>query len=276
MQSRELEHRLAVARDAVEAAGAALMQVRGATTYARNLSGDPYKTSVDRAAEAWVLEYLTAMFPHDRILAEEAFDRNKEPWTAATEYWTVDALDGTASFVDGFDGFCVQVAYIAHGVPLIGVIHEPARGASYWATRGGGAFRKTGSGEACRLAIKAQTAWPRAPVVVDSVFPRGVAGRFMESRGARFLECGSTGCKICRVAEGKAQLVIKPVRYKLWDVAPGDLIVAEAGGRLGQWDSSPVSYDSGNIYLRNMLAAPKGLFELAVRELASLSAESHR
>jgi 3'-phosphoadenosine 5'-phosphosulfate (PAPS) 3'-phosphatase len=247
------------------------MRLRGATTFARNLLGDPYKTSVDRAAEAWVVEYLTTVFPKDRVLAEESFDRKKEPWTAASDYWTVDALDGTASFVDGFDGFCVQVAYISAGSPMLGVIHEPARHATYWAIRGSGAFRQARLGKARRLDLRTRTAWPRGPVLADSVLPKGKIGRLMEAHGARFLECGSTGCKICRVAEGKAQLVIKPVRYKLWDIAPGDLIVTEAGGQLGQWDGTPVAYDTANIYLTDMLAAPRGLFDLAVQELASLA-----
>lgn len=91
MRSVEMEHRLAVARDTVEALGPALMRMRGAKTYARNRSGYPYKTSVDHAAEAWVVECLTTVLPHDQVLAEEAFDGKKEPWAANAEYWTVDA-----------------------------------------------------------------------------------------------------------------------------------------------------------------------------------------
>ena len=68
--------------------------------------------------------------------------------------------------------------------------------------------------------------------------------------------------KICRVAEGKAQVLAKPNRYKLWDIAPGHLILAEAGGRLSLWDGSDVPYQTTEVHLPNMLAAPKGLLPL--------------
>ena len=82
-------------------------------------------------------------YPADAILAEEAFEQKKAAWTAPASFWTVDALDGTASFVDGFEGFCIQAAYIVDGAPVLGVIHEPVRQMTYWAIRGAGAYRRT-------------------------------------------------------------------------------------------------------------------------------------
>jgi len=275
MSRKELQRRLAAARDAVESLGPALLCLRSRKTYARYLSGDPYKTSADRAAEAWVVEYLTSFYPADAVLAEEAFDQKRTAWTAPSAYWTVDALDGTASFVDGFDGFCIQVAYVVDGALVLGVVHQPARSTTFWALSGAGAYRQGPRGKAQRLKLKAVRNWPRRPVFIDSTPPTGPAGSLLALRGGRFLECGSTGVKICRVAEGKAQVLAKSNRYKLWDIAPGHLILSEAGGRLGLWDGSEVSYRSNSVYLPNMLAAPRGLFPLLVDELARVKSEEH-
>jgi 3'-phosphoadenosine 5'-phosphosulfate (PAPS) 3'-phosphatase len=227
---------------------------------------------VDRAAEAWVVEYLSSIFPQDAILAEEAYDAKKPVWVAPDAFWTIDALDGTASYVDGFDGFCIQVAFIVAGDPVLGVVHQPVGATTYWAIRGEGAYRQSPGGGAQRLELKPFLQWPEQPVFVDSTLPGGVVGALYGSRNGAFLECGSTGVKICRVAEGSAHLLIKSNQYKIWDLAPGDVILSEAGGRLALWDGSPVNY--GSVYAPNMLSAPAGLAALATDELRQLKKAS--
>jgi len=49
---------------------------------------------------------------------------------------------------------------------------------------------------------------------------------------SRYLECGSIGLKICRVAEGQANIFFKNVVLKDWDLVPPGLIIQEAGGSL--------------------------------------------
>src|SRR5689334_7013531 len=121
---RDFTERLAVARQAAEGAGAALMRLpRGVRAEEK---GDQLKTAADQAAEGWVLSFLKACYPNDPILAEEDFESSGAEWNAPASYWTVDALDGTRSFAEGFDGFCVQIAYVANGSVRVGVVHEPA------------------------------------------------------------------------------------------------------------------------------------------------------
>jgi len=128
-------------------------------------------------------------------------------------------------------------------------------------------------GEAQKLQLTTVRGWPRRPVFIDSTRPKGAAGQLFAARSGRFLECGSTGVKICRVAEGKAHVLAKSKRYKLWDIAPGHLIMTEAGGRLGLWDGSEIPYTAGGVYVPNMLAAPEGIFPLLVDELAQWKKE---
>ena len=222
-----------------------------------------------------MVEYLRSIYPGDAFLAEEAFEQKSSVWTAPPAYWTVDALDGTASFVDGFAGFCIQVAYIVDGKPMLGVDHEPMNRTTYWAIRGAGAYRQRARGKPQKLSLTPVRRWPRRPVFIDSTPPKGAVGRLFTIRSGRFLECGSTGVKICRVAEGKAQVLAKPNRYKLWDIAPGHLILNEAGGHLALFDGSEVSYSTKEVHLPNMLASPKGLFSTLVKELAQLKNEGY-
>ena len=266
-QQDRLTNRVAVALDAVQAAGAALMVLRQGPVESREGEGGQLKTGVDLAAEGWVGGYLHGSFPCDEYLCEEAFENAGLPWTAPESFWTIDALDGTRSFVEGFDGFCVQTAWVSNGRPVVSAIYEPAAGASFVAIAGQGAFHCAAGGEWRRLRCQPMPDWPAAPRFVDSIPPRDVVGDLMARRNARFVECGSIGLKACRVAEGRADIYAKRLRFKLWDVAPPQVVITEAGLKLGRWNGRPISYDTPEVYFQNILVAPDGLFERVAAEL---------
>jgi 3'(2'), 5'-bisphosphate nucleotidase len=256
--------RLAAAVCAVRGAGAALTAVRGRAGKGAEV-GDQLKTAVDRAAEGWVLGYLESAFPGDAFLAEERYDATGA-WTARDAYWTIDALDGTRSFIDGFDGYCVQVAFVERGAPVIAAIDEPAEGLTWAAIAGKGAYLLGPDGWA-RVPDRGLAGWPTAPRFIDSTPPRGPVGDLVAKRNGRFVECGSIGVKAVRVARGDADVFAKDLRFKLWDVAPADLVLRETGARLGTWDGAAIPYAGAQVVLRGLLAAPLGLFEAVVRDL---------
>ena len=265
--------RLEAARRATESVGAALLTLRGQRLQGYEGPGGQLKTVVDQAAQGWVLAYLRMLFPEDRFLCEERNEDIARRWdTRPGAYWTIDALDGTRSFVEGFEGFCVQVAYIEHGQVQLGVVHEPVRRVTYWAETGRGAFRDGPGRRRRRLMLKPSNAWPTHPVFVDSRPPHGAVRDLVVEAAGRILECGSIGLKICRVADGTAHVFAKALAFGLWDVAPGDLILGEAGGRLGVWTGDAIPYDAQHVVFHNLLAAPRGLFQRLVKHLAHASA----
>lgn len=264
LQSSPWRRRIEVALEALRGAASALLAVRGTGTRGTE-TGDQLKTSVDRAAEGWVLGFLETEFPNDPILAEERFSLEGKPWSPRAAYWTVDALDGTRSFVEGFPGFCVQVAWVEEGTPRVGVIAEPVTGAIYVAAHGAGAFRMHTNGIAL---VRAATAIPTRPRFVDSTPPSGAVGRWMQETSGALVECGSIGLKVARVAEGAADVYAKDFRFRLWDVAPGRVIAEEAGARVGLWDGSAVPFDGSQVEWRRILCVPAASYDDAVRALA--------
>ena len=99
--------RIQVAVEAVMSGGAALATLRGAQIQGKELDSQ-LKTAVDLAAEGWVLGLLRGSFPEDRFLAEELYAERPEWSVDDRPFWTIDALDGTRSYVEGFPGFCVK------------------------------------------------------------------------------------------------------------------------------------------------------------------------
>ncbi|MBV9108421.1 MAG: hypothetical protein JO306_03315 [Gemmatimonadetes bacterium] len=259
--------RARVALRATRPCGAALLALRGRAGAAAE-EGDQLKTAIDLAAEGWVAGYLLGSFPGDAVLGEEGYERGGGTWDLPAAFWTVDALDGTRSFVEGFPGFCVQAAWIQAGAVRVGVVCEPVADAVYLAAERCGAWKQVGAGPWSRLSIAdARGGWPAAPRFVDSTPPAGPVGELVARHGGVFVECGSIGLKICRVADGSAHVFAKRLRFKLWDVAPGELVLAEAGGSLGVWSGRPIDYGGRTIYYQDLLAAGSSLFAAAAAEL---------
>lgn len=259
--------RLQAAVDAVVSAGAALTSLRGANVRASEV-GSQLKTSVDLAAEGWVLGLLRGTFPEDRFLAEESHAAG-ERWDATTEsFWTVDALDGTRSYVEGYDGFCVQVAFIERGQPVLGVIAEPVARRCYIAAEGLGGFELDPQGSVQRLEPRRLPQWPKAPRFVDSTLPAGTVGQLMAKRGGRFVECGSVGLKACRVALDEADVYAKAFRFRLWDVAPAEVLLRETGCGLRLWNGQRIDYSGRVLEFDHLVAAPEPLLESLLERLA--------
>jgi len=257
--------RLELAMLAAQSLGPALLAVRG-TSISGVEDGDQLKTSIDRAAEGWVLGWLESEFHGETVLAEERFSEANKSWQAPETYWTVDALDGTRSFIEGFPGFCIQLAWIDGGKPKLGIIVEPVAGRVYAAATGGGAWRLGPDGAWRRLGLRSISVAPLR--FVDSIRPSGIVGDWLKTSSGTFVECGSCGLKLARIAEDSADLYAKRFRYRIWDVAPGQVLLDETGGQLGQWDGSPVRYDTTQVEWSELLVAPASIFSEAVQRLA--------
>jgi myo-inositol-1(or 4)-monophosphatase len=191
-------------------------------------------TDADLAANAVLIERLTAAFPDDAILSEEVAP--DEAVNAAARCWMIDPLDGTAHFVERLPTFAVMVGLEIGGRPVVGAIYHPMTDECYVAVRGAGATVTRG-GETLPLRFSpAPFATARLGTTPGSFrtlttgTPRwiGDPARFtVTGRGFGFrpkaLEMMFDGY-IGMVADG-----LNRGGYA-WDYCATDLIVHEAGG----------------------------------------------
>ena len=98
-------------------------------------------TEVDHLSEALILDGIRAAFPGDALLAEETGEHDAAAGESASSgigrVWVVDPLDGTINYANGIPMFCVSIALVVDGVPVVGVVRDPARNESFAATVGG-------------------------------------------------------------------------------------------------------------------------------------------
>jgi len=187
----------------------------------------------DMYAHGRLNELLAAMDPGVPVISEEDSAHSDD---RPDVYWLIDPIDGTASWSGGFDGFVCQLARIERGIATFGAIHAPLLRLTWRATRGAGAFL---NGQ--RLPILREPTTPRSLVVVDN-YPqaRGVSRDLIEWLGnATYLESGSIGLKAALVASGQADIFIKDVVVRDWDVAPALALAQEVGAFMSRTDGSP-------------------------------------
>jgi len=109
--------------------------------YFRNLLNIEFKsdespvTQADKAVETVVRDYLGQHFSDHGILGEE----HGSEGTEKTQFWVIDPIDGTRSFLSGHPLFGFLLAHMIDGLPVIGVVGMPALGETYLGVQSKGA-----------------------------------------------------------------------------------------------------------------------------------------
>lgn len=162
-------------------------------------------TEADLLAHRHILSALGELTPNIPVLSEESVEVDGGLRCNWSRYWLVDPLDGTKEFIKKNDEFTVNIALIEHGEPVLGVVHAPALGLSYWGTHGGGAFKAANGGAAQTIRVANLPDGERAWRVVGS---RSHASQefetFMASLPTAELVSMGSSLKLCMVAEGSA------------------------------------------------------------------------
>lgn len=201
-------------------------------------------TEADLAANQIIIEQLRQLTPALPILTEESCGI---PFTERYEwntYWLVDPLDGTREFLKRNGEFSVNIALIHHGEPVLGVVHAPVLDMTYWACKGRGAWKQTGTAKAQRICVRkapekeVTVARSRAPLT------GGLLNRFLDRLGKYKEVSMGSALKSCLVAEGQADLYAKLGPTCEWDTGAAQCIVEEAGGHITDTNMQDLRYNT--------------------------------
>jgi histidinol phosphatase-like enzyme (inositol monophosphatase family) len=199
-------------------------------------------TVADREAEKLLRMRISAQFPEDGIIGEEM---GTQSGTSGYQ-WTLDPIDGTKSFIHGVPLYTTLVALLWNNEPCLGVIHAPAVDESVYAASGGGCWHVRQRDEPPQPARVSQV-----PRLDQSLLLTTEIAAFTEHRTsdavevflqlqrvARLSRTWGDGYGYLMVATGRAEVMIDPV-VNLWDAAPLQTILEEAGGQLIDWHGNP-------------------------------------
>lgn len=207
-----------------------LLGAVGGVSFERKNDYSPV-TEWDTAIEERLKEALQVSFPQVGFAGEETGSSG-----SADNYWIVDPIDGTSSFIRGLDYCTNMAAYVEAGEVKCAVIYDFMRDDMYTAQLGQGAFK---NGERIRINTER-----RAGNLVLYSFSRKVFPQLREAlaelRMRLLLPMGGAGHAYTLLAQGKIDGIVGiNTGMGLHDIAPGSLLASEAGAVILRYDDSP-------------------------------------
>jgi len=202
-------------------------------------------TEADRRAEVLITQAIrkdiTDAFP---IVGEEAVSEGIIPDVAGQPFWLLDPLDGTKEFIKRGKDFTVNIALIEIGIPVLGVVHVPATGDTYWGSRNG-SFATTGGNVERRISCRPQPTNGVVAIVSKSHRTPETDEYLKQFTVSKEISAGSS-LKFCRVAAGNADLYPRLGRTMEWDTAAGHAVLRYAGGTVKTLENQELFYGKPN------------------------------
>ena len=220
-------------------------------------------TSADLAVNTVLHARLTSAFPQDGWLSEESPDDLVR--LQKRRVWVVDPIDGTKAFINGEPEFCISVALIEQGQPMVAAIFNPSTHELFTAVRGEG------------LHLNNEPVSPSAalsgldPVIALNPWEQQI-GRFtsltlsMTSRPIRSIAWVLTLAAIGRI---DAVATLEPQNE--WDVAAGALLIEEAGGIISDGRGQNLTFNRREPRYRGIIATSPHCPDAVTRELTLLT-----
>jgi myo-inositol-1(or 4)-monophosphatase len=162
--------------------------------------------------------------------------------------WVVDPIDGTRNYLAGKEDWCVSVALVENGSPLLAAVFAPFTDEFFFAARGQGA-----SCNGAPLRATSGTGLDFARVAG----PKPLVERLKKTLGDITLHprIGSLALRLCRVADGRLDVAFAGGNSHDWDLAAADLIVHEADGRFTALSGDAISYNRREVTHGVLVAA---------------------
>jgi len=211
-----------------------------------------FVTEADLSSEQYLTEELGKLLPGASFIGEEM--GNNE---GCLDYcWVIDPLDGTTNFVQGIPYFCVSIALTWKDEPLFGAIYQPITDEYFYAQQGNGAYL---NGK--QICVSRVNSLDQSVPVIG--FPYKKDEQFdnllrltqrITPKTYAFRHFGAAALDQAYVACGRLDAVFFE-DLGWWDVAAGMLLIAEAGGKVTDYEGNQV--DS---HYKTFLAAGPDLY----------------
>lgn len=223
-----------------ERAGVAVLGIYHDDIRVREKSDASPVTDADERAEHLILEALAELAPGIPVIAEESVAAGRVPDISAGTFFLVDPLDGTKEFISRNGEFTVNIALIEQQRPSVGVVHLPALAETYWTAGAGNAFRKRKGDDV--QTIRCRRADGPLVVVASRSHRDAKTDQYLTDFDVGEIVSAGSSLKLCRVAEGAADMYPRLGRTMEWDIAAGHAVLNGAGGSVRTLDGAELMY----------------------------------
>lgn len=203
-------------------------------------------SEADIAVNELIARRLRSATPDYGWLSEESADDQAR--VGKRLVWIVDPIDGTRAYLAGREDWCVSVALVENGQPVIAAVFAPASDEFFFAERGRGS----------RLNSATVHATPGLGLDFSRIAgPKPLVERLNRSGGEISLHprIGSLALRLCRVADGKLDAAFAGGQSHDWDLAAANLIVQEANGSMTALSGDIIQYNRREVTHGILVAA---------------------
>ena len=203
-------------------------------------------TEGDLAINELFEQRLRAARPGDGWLSEEAADE-PQARMAHDRLWIIDPIDGTRAFLEGRKEWCVAAALAVNGRPVLAAVFTPRHDEFFAAAQGGGATLN-----GTRLAMADPASLEGAHLAGNRKALAGLAhlGIAADPSGSLPLQL-----RLAHVAAGRLDGAVSVGKRNDWDLAAGELLVIEAGGRVSGASGEGYIYNRPQPWQQGLVAA---------------------
>lgn len=213
-------------------------------------------TAGDREAEKIMREMIEQRYPGHAIHGEEfGKKQGAEPYT-----WVLDPIDGTRSFIAGTMTWTTLIALEFEDEPVIGLMHQPYVGETFYGTPKGAWVVHGGSEKRLQVNPAANLADAFGTTTAPHLYDTPKKARFLDDmRGAlRNIRYDADAYFFALLAAGHIDVALDS-SLQAYDIAALVPIIEGAGGIVSTWDREPARL-GGNI----IAAASRELYEEAL------------
>ncbi len=216
--------------------------------------GDSPVSRADMEVNAYLEKTLRAARPDYGWISEESEDTDARH--KLERVFIIDPIDGTRGFIDGVDDWCISIAIVEAGRPVVALLECPALNERYCATAQGSSTlngKKISTPQPSK--VSCATGSKKINGIIADLFGQSV-------KVTPFIP--SLAYRLAKVATGDIDVAFTRPGAHEWDVAAADLILSNAGGSLIDKDGNRLSYNRTSLRYDSILACPNSLKETAI------------
>jgi 3'(2'), 5'-bisphosphate nucleotidase len=201
-------------------------------------------TQADRRSHDYLSQALSTLDHTIPIMSEESFQVPFSERSTWRRYWCLDPLDGTKEFMKRNGQFTINLSLMEDAAPVLGFIHVPVSGHTYWAIKGQGAYCNDRRQQIQLKANRKSSDW----IAIGSG-SHGSQEEIAVLENYPVSETRKTGSalKFCLIAQGSADVYYRHGPTMEWDTAAGHILVEEAGATFQYIGDSKNNYNKESL-----------------------------
>jgi myo-inositol-1(or 4)-monophosphatase len=215
-------------------------------------------TDGDLVIDEFLKSTLTKARPGYGWLSEESPDDPAR--LAAQRIWIVDPIDGTRSYSKGGSSWNIGASLVENGRPLLSCVYHPQLGRFYSAASGQGT---TLNGE--KLTLAEQESSLKGLRIMGS---KSLTSK-LERHGTITVAAGEMPllARFAMLASGELDATVSVGPKNDWDLAPGELLVTEAGGTVTDLRGNLFNYNQPSRQQPGLVAAAPSRHKAIIKSL---------